>query len=328
MNRLFRDWLQLFRAQTAPATVFSLIIPYVYAGGRNPLIIIMLFIIGHVLHYASFGHNSVTDYLLGFDKNDPNKKHHPLPAGRIDVVRALWAINILLFISTLSLATLSVYRGRDWSLLALLGYMVWGYAYNFGLDHLSTKSWLPISLAFGFLPMYGALLGSNNPKVAVLFFIWGFITVFYQIAFEGNLKDLWNPTDAAPNILRDVCSIEDDRVFCIPRSKTDLFMIPRIISYLLILAIAGLNIVTLITVGVGIYISMLLHAYMTGTHFARTRKEVLEYMGLQEVIVFYALLIPLLTISWQVALPLIIYGVAYFTLLNRVLWKSKFGPRV
>jgi hypothetical protein len=56
-----RDWLRLFRAQTGLATYFGFSVPYLIAGG-DPLIAVALLPVGLLMHYASFGHNSVMDY--------------------------------------------------------------------------------------------------------------------------------------------------------------------------------------------------------------------------------------------------------------------------
>ena len=329
-----RDWLQLFRAQTAPATVFAIMIPYFAGGGRDPIVAVLLFGLGHILHYASFGHNSLMDYLMDFDKADPNKQHHPLPAGRISEVKASWVIHVLLFVSLAGLGAIAVWLDRPIALLMLMMYAVWGYAYNNGLDHLSENSWIPISLAFAFLPLYGYLLAGNSWRIAALFWSWGFLTTFYQIDWEGNLKDLWNPMDRAANKLRKkgICDVDDDIVMCLGKRVLEYF-IPRELSYIIGLVI-GIAIIgtgslyvflaSLFTL-VMIIVAFSLHLSMS---VGVKRKKMLEIMGLQEVIVFYALLLILLPKNWVGYSLLALYGISYFVIMNKKLWKSRFGPRV
>lgn len=335
---MVHDWLRLFRAQTAPATVYSLVVPYLMAGGRDPATTVALFFLGHVLHYASFGHNSLMDFLMNFDTYDPNKKHHPLVASRIDSIRASWVIHGLLFTSLLGLGIIAHLHGSTLALLALMMYAVWGYAYNNGLDHLTKHSWLPISLCFAFLPLYGYFLVRGLDVVAVLLALWGFTVTFYQIALEGNLKDIWNPFDRATKLIRHLCSpVEtiEGRPGVICREDVDMFLLVRIGShviavvmvyllnaypYSIVIMLVGLPLVTGFTYR--------LHKVMTGQYWVVSREEMLEAMGKQEVLAFYWLIVLVGTgINWW-ALLLLPYGVLYFVLMNKALWKSKFGPRV
>ena len=326
-----RDWLQLFRAQTAPATVYALTIPCIVAGCVDTIILAYLFIVGHILHWASFGHNSLMDYLLGFDKVDPNKSHHPLVAGRIDPVRASWVIHLMLFGSTILLAIPTIILDRTLALFFLLAYAVWGYAYNNGLDHLSRRSWIPISLAFGFLPLYGYFLYGEDPRIAMLLGLWGFLVTFYQIDFEGNLKDLWNPVDTAANKLSKHCKISGEEYSCDPDTGLE-HLAARLLAvaipvWILFLQGHGLLIqayavIVFILSAIG---TLVLHNKLVD---GGSRRKMLEYMGLQEVLAFYSLLLVFLP-TRPVELGLLaIYGVAYFVAMNKILWGSRFGPRV
>ena len=325
---MLRDWFQLFRAQTAPATVFSLIVPYILAGGHSWKMITFLFLVGHLLHYASFGHNSVMDYLLGFDREDPNKQHHPLPSGRIKPVRALWIINLLLATSFILLAIPAVQLKACVAMIMLAFYAIFGYAYNTGLDHLSGHSWLPISLAFAFLPLYGYYLGPYPDNiVALALWLWSFTVIFYQIAFEGNLKDLWNLSDRAPSLLRDKCQVSTGRVHC---QETEFYLFARIAGYIILtlitLYLTG-NIyyfaIIFILSGLAMVVSAELHYRLNNSD----REHALIVMSIQEVIAFYVFLT--LTVIDQpiITIILAIYGVSYFLLMNRWLWDFN-APRV
>ena len=324
-----KSWFRLFRAQTAPATVYSIVVPYIIAGGRDPATLATLFAAGHLLHYASFGHNSLMDYLMGFDKEDPNKKHHPLNTGEIDPVKASWVIHSMLFISLMGLGLIAAAMESVWPLIALMAYAAWGYAYNNGLDHLTKHSWLPISLAFGFLPLYGYLLAGSDPLMVALLFSWGFLTVLYQIAWEGNIKDLWNPVDQAPRLLSDTCGVASGRVFCIGW-KSHLFLGIRLASHLLVIPIAYMVSVNNLITAVPLllltsYFTVMNHYLMS---FGANRDKALEKMGIQEVTVFYYLLLSLLVSAPLLIAALAVYGVLYFRAMNGLLWGSKFGPKV
>ena len=321
------DWLRLFRAHTAPATVYSVLVPYIVGGGRDWALALYLYFTGTLLHWASFGHNSVMDYLLGFDRSDPSKRHHPLPAGRISPERALWIVNLLLAYTALLLAYPALLLGDPRPLLWLVLFMVWGYAYNTGLDHLSRHSWLPITLAYSFLPLYGYTLAGAKYGVVggALLALWGSLTVLYQIALEGNLKDLWNPADRAPGLLRSRCRMTGDgRVYC--DSSVDLLLLARLWSHILAYSIGVLVWPTRLWVTAGLLLLVLallvterLHGAMTR---GATRMEALRYMGLQEVLAFYLLLAMVLP-AWPAAVALLmLYGYAWFAAMNRWLWGS------
>lgn len=318
-------WLRLFRAQTAPATVIPITVGGLFAS-VNGFWLAYLATVATILHFASFGHNSVLDYLLGFDRYDPSKKHHPLQQGEISVVKALWIINVLLYISGLLLIVYVAYTGSLVGLVFLFSYMTWGYAYNNGLDHLTKMSWLPISLCFGFGATLGYTLSapSPDPVITILLFSWGFITVLYQIAFEGNLKDVGNPAEV--NMLEKYCTISRGRIFC--SYVLVVFIVVRWLSIAIagyLATLAGSNKYYVIAVSViAAVLSMRNHLRM---HYG-TRDELLELMGRQEVLVYYHLLFVLLPLYTLPIMILMIYGVAWFLLMNRLLWRSRFGPRV
>ena len=318
-----RDWLRLFRAHTAPATVYSLALPCIAAGCRSWLLLGYLVGAGTLLHMASFGHNSVMDYLLGVDREDPWKRHHPLPAGRISPERALLAVNLLLYISALLLFAPAAWRPL--AVLSLAGFMVAGYAYNTGLDHLTGWGWLAITFAYASLPLYAYYLAAcpANLLVAGLIAFWGGSVVYYQIALEGNLKDLWNPADRAPDWLRARCRVEGDRAWC---SGLGGFLAWRLASHAAALALGAIltGDPRWLTVLAALYVPVAvateeLHRRMTS---GAPRTEMLRAMGLQEVLAFYYLEAALLPLWPEAVALMMLYGYAWFAAMNRLLWGS------
>ena len=67
----FRDYLQLFRAQTAPATILLILTPYLTNATLFSLETATIFIFALLIHWVSFGHNSLMDTAMGYDLKDP-----------------------------------------------------------------------------------------------------------------------------------------------------------------------------------------------------------------------------------------------------------------
>jgi len=97
-----RAWLVLFRGHTAilEAPIAALGAALSIGTFWSPEVALWgLF--GVIYHYAGYGMNSYLDWANGYDKEDPNKSHHPLNTGEISpsackkVVYGLYGIMIL-----------------------------------------------------------------------------------------------------------------------------------------------------------------------------------------------------------------------------------------
>jgi len=322
-----KDWLQVFRAQTAPATVLSILLPYLFSGGRDPIMVAIIVVLGALTHYASFGHNSLMDYF--FDTHDPNKNHHPLESGRISLDQASILINGLMVILALLWIVVSIELSPSptMSLIFLILYIVFGQAYNDWTDKLDENSYIYIAGCFMSLTAFGWSLGSGkfNMLGYMIIFFSG-LTIYYQIAWEGNLKDLWNPKER--NLLSKLgFRIINGRVVG-PRYVNRAFMFVRL----------GLNTValSLMAVMIGSLTGLAFLAVMTAVESYAVgrihleleqlnRSKLLELMGLAEAFEFFRLAVLLPIVFW---LPIVMVSILYFLVMNRVLWGSNFGPRV
>ena len=341
-----RDWLRLFRAQTAPATVFSIVVPYLLANGDivNLLWLVPLAIL---IHFASFGHNSLMDYW--YDIADPNKRHHPLVTKTISYRRANQVINLLMVVLGIiaSMVALKISPRPHIALLFLLMYIVWGHAYNDGLDKNWVHSWLPISACFASLALYGYYLGpETNATLALILYVWAFLAVFYQIAVEGNLKDLWNPKDEG-NLLKSFGAIvvREDKEWVIECDKLayKVFIIASAIVRLVstfIVAILALTMFKYSTLQLIVFLVMhcittfietvnvsRITMYALGVKF--TRDDMLACFGKAEAFEFFRFMtVMLLTNTWWIYFIVLLYGLAWFVGMNKYLWNTRFGPRV
>jgi len=85
-----KSWLQLFRAQTSPAIILLILIPYLANASLFWLETLAIGLFALFAHWISFGHNSLLDSCIIPEKGklppdftDPSKSHHPLIRGDI-----------------------------------------------------------------------------------------------------------------------------------------------------------------------------------------------------------------------------------------------------
>jgi 4-hydroxybenzoate polyprenyltransferase len=329
-----RDWLRLFRAQTGLATYFGFSVPYLIAGG-NPIIAVGLLPVGLLMHYASFGHNSVMDYW--HDVHDPAKAHHPLQSGRISLGKAHIVLHSMLALSALvCIAVTLLLSPRPEVALAFLAlYMVFGHAYNDGLGKHTRHSWLPISLCFMALAGWGWFLATDRFDVNLaLLLLVAFTAIAYQIGFEGNLKDLCSDK---VNLLHSLarameCKYEGGKLAMIQYEGYTFkwlrvfdtvmlwFLCMNLNAYmgLLVLAIAS------------VMQWWLINRMERGLSHGLERDRLLGYLGKVEVLEFLKIMSPMLYSAGNI-LVFIIYiplGLVYFTVMNRLLWGTVWAPRV
>jgi len=330
-----RSYLQLFRAQTAPATVFSLVVPYLLAGGRDAFTFAALFALGHLLHFFSFGHNSLMDYW--HDLKDPSKRHHPLPSGAIRLEDAHALIHSGLAATLALLATLLWFKSVNpaLSLAFALMYVVLGHAYNDGLDHYAKHSWIPISLCFTALVGAGWSTAGGLREEVFMLLAWAFLTVLFQIAYEGNLKDLWNPAEKYNLLRRWAVFNEKGEPLGLHPAVSDFFTSVRLVANTFALAYLAVK----LTAGMEAYniwaVLVLLLATSTVEMWAvlsmalkarkiTNRQRLLNLMGIAEAFEFFRLV----SLLGVLGVPLIAYGLAWFVSANRLLWGTRFGPKV
>jgi len=218
---------------------------------------------------------------------------------------------------------------------ALLLYSLLGHAYNDGLDKHTIHSWAPISLCFTALAAFGWFLAS--PRIDVLFILLltvAFSSIFYQIAFEGNLKDVCIEENLLTRLAEEVSCLSTPAKETIIRYRGPKFWWLRILfdtSVLITMVVLERSVVPLlIVVPLTILQATLIAVMNRGLSEGIDRNKLLEYFGLVEAIQFFRLLGLVATDLWRLALcvSLIAMGASYFHLMNRWLWGSRWGPRV
>jgi hypothetical protein len=334
-----RDYLQLFRAHTAPASVLTLVVPYLIAGGGDLLLVGLFFLLGHLMHYFSFGHNSLMDYWL--DIKDPFKRHHPLVAGRIsleDATRVVLYGQALTGVA-MALLILAFSENPALSLLFFLLYFAWGHAYNDGLDHRDEHSWLSISLCLASATLISYTFTRGLDQVAALLFAWGILFELYDIGLLGNVKDLWNPAEEKNPLRRWAVYDKSGEFMGLSVIGGWRGWIALLLFFWCVRLVASTAVVALVAVAVNAPLenTVLLYFFTAVEAFAVTwtitelasarpcRSRLLPLFGLSESVEFFRLT-SLAPMPWP--LLLVGYSLAYFVGMNKLLWGTRLGPRV
>lgn len=145
-------------------------------------------IFGMIYHFAGYGMNSYVDWKKGFDKNDPEKKHHPLNTGEITPVQAKYTVAGSMFILISYALYLTGFSTQG--LLIVLLMLISGVTYNY-FGKYTRHKYIPISIVHTLVFVLPYSAYSNN--FGVLFWsIVGalFIHNVYQIAISGDIKDV------------------------------------------------------------------------------------------------------------------------------------------
>lgn len=322
----FRDWLQFFRAQTAPATILLILTPYLTNATLFSLATVVIFFFALLIHWVSFGHNSLMDTAMGYDLKDPSKSHHPLVSGRITLPIAHNVIHwgfcgLAVFAILLSL----VFSPNPlYAVIAIFLWWVFGYAYNSGLSKESLVSFLPISICFTAMGAWGWFLSHNSLNtVGWLLLAYFFMTILFQISWSGHLKEM--ELKERSNILVKMgAKVENGRFTpgysMVYGAVIKFINVPILGGFLLF---ENFNVSRL--VWLGFIIVMVAHYQLVKPRLYVRAKE-LRAMSMMEILTIYAP-IPLV-LPWLEATILMLFGVAYFWVMNKFLWGVASHPRV
>jgi len=343
-----RDWLQLFRAQTAPATILLILVPYLTNASLFSPETLVIGLFALFTHWVSFGHNSLMDTAMGYDLADPSKSHHPLVAERISMPAAHNVIHWGLSISAVAaiLISLTFSPIPTFALVSIFLWFVFGYAYNSGLSKECLFSFLPISICFTAMGAWGWFLShSSLDRLGWLLLTYFFMTILFQISWSGHLKELelkersnilvkmgarvvtpvW--TEKGPQKLADVLEKEGYVWFQPGHALAYGWMIkfinvPCIGALILAMNLDLSRALWLVVLVVLIMVSL---AKLTLPRRYIRAKE-LRNMSIMEILTIYAP-VPLV-LPWLEASILMLFGVAYFWGCNKLLWGVASHPRV
>lgn len=324
------DWLQVFKAQTAPATIILVLVPYLVGGG-NLFTFDALFIgiFALLCHWFSFGHNSLMDTVSGYDLRDKHKAHYSLVRGAIRLESGHKVIHSGLFIITLVGIWLA-FKGNGNFSLAVVWFTIFitaGHAYNDGLSKVTIWSSVPATIYFTSFAIFGFYLAASEMNDLMIYVALYFaVTYVFQISFSGELQDI---KEEESNLLR--------------------FMGARVYRDRLELCKAKYYAwgVKLINIGVGCYIiyhfgfnplSLSLFALLAALalylcyELARNRiwdrNKLRIHIALEEIATFYILLTILIPITGLAAsATLMFFGIIYLLICNFILWGTILPPQ-
>jgi len=318
-----KDFLQMLRIHTAPATVILLASSYSAGGGSLfSGFGLALVLYGIVLHGSTFGHNVVMDYF--WDIRDENKKHHPLVAGRIKLGEAVNTVMPLLGVCLL--AGVAFAYGMYWPTFWFTLFITFGFLYNNWLSKTTIWGWIPITVCFTSLSGYAMSLAG---KLDLLYILYIMFTIWFQIGWSGYLKEI-QVLDQA-NLLRRLGVKVSNGWLHIP-AAAKLFggfvKSGNIISLAVIMVASDLYGRSLASMIASSILASLMMYMMYKLLKSRKwdRISELRNMSLMEIATIYAGMFSVMTINE--ALTLAVFGIVWFTAMNKLLWETKLAPRV
>jgi len=332
-------WLRLFRAQTAPATALVILLPYLAVGGAVFLSwkTLALALYATLLHWWTFGHNSLMDCAMGYDEKDPSKSHHPLPGKDISLHDAHNTIHWGLALLMVAGAVTSTAIGAN-PLLAttcLLLYAALGHAYNDGLSKETIHGWLPISACFSALAGFGWFLGHTGINwLGCAFLAYVFLTQVFEIGWEGNLKELAVAGQVErENLLRRMGAtiqtytpvVDQHETAWIPHYRFEpgssrIFGLAVKMAAWTLASVIILAAQQALLIMWWICLTAAVVAFLTFLTEPRefNRANELRAMSAMEIVSIY-FPIPIL-VNWPVAIVLMLAGITYFYGMNKFIW--------
>lgn len=337
-----KAWAQMFRWQTAPATILLLEVPYLASDKATLLGGLLVGIFGWLVHGFSFGQNSLFDSCVIHERGkpppdliDPSKAHHPLITGEINLTTAHKVIHWgLAFLVTAGCVGSLLGENPALSAVSLVIWVSYGYAYNQGLSKVTVWAWVPICMCFCGLGGWAWFLSHSELGIlGALYLAYVFLCLLFQISFSGNLKEMGMAERS--NILAKM-GAKLVREWTIPASTATETEIPiRFVPgwarwYGIAVKLANLCVgwmmlcvnYTYFAHVATIFLSLtaLWYLHLLTAPRVYNRERELFSMSIEEVVSIYIPLFTLLPWPWAVGLGLV--GVLYFFGMNRLLWKK------
>lgn len=184
-----RKWLILFRAHTAileaPLAVLG---AWLALGSANEPILLGWLGFGMLYHYVGYGMNSYADWKKGFDKEDPQKQHHPLNKGTIEpdlAKKVIFGLLGALILSGIALGGLNII-----TLGSLLAMVFFGVLYNY-FGKFMTLKFIPISIVHTMVFVFPYLVYSEQISEGFILITLAYFTHHaFQIIISGDVKDI------------------------------------------------------------------------------------------------------------------------------------------
>lgn len=335
-----KDWLQLFRSHTSPLEMIIATVGAALAVGTlwDPIVLLFM-IFGWLYHNAGYGHNSVEDFIRGFDRGDPNKSHHPLQRGVISPSLGRRITIIMVALSLLYGSAISLFDPA--ACIVLLVLMIMGFVYNLFGKVIKGK-FIPIAIAHSLLLPF-AYLGAGGDfnltgsapfldgrltaavAVSTLYLL---LQIAYQIMIEGDLKDI--DMDEASFLKKMGVNIKNN-IFSASLQARIMSVSLKVLSIATLVWIVWLlqgNVISYIVIAIiGVILLLLDHRLMGRRKW--DHGACLKTMALMEVLSTFSLLIAIAPrIGWIAVIAVMILNMGYFVVMNRFLWGTTIKPKV
>lgn len=336
-----KAYLQMTRAHTFPATFVLIMVGYLVGGGNLfSWFGLSLVILAWLIHTQSFGDNSLIDFLTGWDKADPHKKHFPLSKGTISPKTATNLIQPGIFLTTLFALAMTFWSGGN-QLLALVWLVVFitaGNWYNKNFSKTSIFAFFPISLCWASLGLWAFFLASPAlSELGVLMAIYVFALEWFENGVEGSTKEL---ETKEVNMLKTL-GARLGGFMVSPKQGGRLCFSPgpaRYYGWAIKLAGLGTGLIILLNyslsaVPVVLYLllaSLAVYFCNEITKYQRwDRNRMLRNFAVEEILSIYLLPCILLpVIGYLEGTMLMMSGILYFAIFNRINWGTWLRPQV
>jgi hypothetical protein len=333
----FLDWLRLFRVNKAPMTLLLVEVFFLIGGGSFlSWYNVWLVLWATLVHFVTFGHNTVMDTSRGYDKENPHRKHDPLVSGKIQLDEAHNYVNwLLIFAAFAGLVLILTSPGLQIAALSfMILFIVAGHTYSDGLDKSSLLAFIPYTLAYGALCSASYFLYATavtDPRLYILSLIYIVFTLLFQVGWEIYLKDM--TIEKEPNLLRALkCKVEKGRFKCSFRARLFGYLVK--IGVFVPLFLTGFVNIQATPQGVAALILLVITVV-----FAVLEIEYRDY-DYDRFVIFILiedfaslLLLPVVivdalgAIGGIAVLSMVIYTIVWYVLFNMLTWGSPYRPK-
>jgi len=321
-----RSFLKLVRIHTSSLTQGGVIIAAILAGERRIPILIAYALWAILFHAVGFVDNNIEDY--EHDRNDLAKRHFPLVTGEVTLKQAKTFCYSGMLLAFLLGVFMAEFRLLPIAFLLLT--FTFGRLYN-ALSKRSIFSPVYISGSFTSLVLfayYSRYGGCDLNSLIALFTLYTFFLMFWQIAWEGYIKDI--ESDKV-NLLRVIgCKVQSG-IFepsIIGKIFGWIFRLPTIIIGLAILYVTGGELIAWL--GFAAFSAGVLYsAHKLVKKRRYNHGETVMLCAVTEVLVYFSIVLALHGVLGTIStLTLIFYPIIWFITLNRITWKTWITPKV
>lgn len=330
-----RKYLQLTRAHTAPLEAIPALMGAALAVGSLWSVDVAAWgIVGVLYHLAGYGHNSLSDWVAGYDKDDPHKQHHPLNTGAISEAEARWVINLLM--AAAIIITLYLTFGNAGAVISMFTAIAFGLAYNI-IGKATQLKFVFISVAHTmmFVIPFLALGGSAFRPEFLLGALFVFLWVAFQISVSGEIKDI---VQDESNFLRklgvdffgNLDTVDDQRISFSNHVRRYAY------SLKILTALTSLMIIAVIDVYLTSFVFLCIFIIATFALTARLvedgkweRKRRIKQMSMIEMFTAFMFIYSFSSIIGPYsAFILMILSMMWVVVGNNLLWGSTVAPKV